>query len=158
VMQKLAPVTVAKYRHKDEKGFCRLNGRFLKGSPIKGAKDVDDSWEKTHPELAVRDYLRPGIPPNDSFFIPIENQSSDDRTGYPTQKPSALLRKLVKASSNENDLVLDCFCGSAIHTSRKRLLGIPGVKPFVVQNLGKYERQQWQVAEFPRTARTGLSR
>ncbi len=36
----------------------------------------------------------------------------------------------------------------AIHTTRKRLLGIPGVKPFVVQNLGKYERQAWQVAEF----------
>ena len=41
----------------------------------------------------------------------------------------------------------------AIHTTRKRLLGIPGVKPFVVQNLGKYERQAWQVAEFaPSTA------
>src|SRR6202040_4139728 len=37
----------------------------------------------------------------------------------------------------------------AIHTTRKRLLGIPNVQPFVVQNLGKYERQAWQVAEFP---------
>lgn len=37
----------------------------------------------------------------------------------------------------------------AIHTTRKRLLGIPGVRPFIVQNLGKYERQAWQVAEFP---------
>jgi adenine-specific DNA-methyltransferase len=36
----------------------------------------------------------------------------------------------------------------AIHTTRKRLLGIENVSPFVVQNLGKYERQQWQVAEF----------
>jgi len=36
----------------------------------------------------------------------------------------------------------------AIHTTRKRLLSIPGVKPFVVQNLGKYERQLWQTAEF----------
>src|SRR5438552_5016642 len=42
----------------------------------------------------------------------------------------------------------------AIHTTRKRLLGIPGVKPFVVQNLGKYERQAWQVAEFA-TSRVG---
>ncbi|MCS7005922.1 MAG: site-specific DNA-methyltransferase, partial [Cytophagales bacterium] len=76
----------------------------------------------------------------------------------------------IKASSNEGDLVLDCFCGSgttaavaeklgrrwiacdlgrfAIHTTRKRLLGIPNVKPFVVQNLGKYERQAWARAEF----------
>ncbi len=36
----------------------------------------------------------------------------------------------------------------AIHTARKRLLSIPGVKPFAVQNLGKYERQAWQTAEF----------
>ncbi|HEX5412804.1 MAG TPA: site-specific DNA-methyltransferase [Terriglobia bacterium] len=89
---------------------------------------------------------------------------------YATQKPEALIARIIKASSNEGDLVLDCFCGSgttaavaeklgrrwiacdlgrfAIHTTRKRLLGIPGVKPFVVQNLGKYERQAWQAAEF----------
>ena len=142
----------------------------MKGSPIKGAQDVDPKWERTHPELVVRDYLRPGIPPNDSFFIPIENQSSADRTDYPTQKPTALLRKLIKASSNKGDIVLDCFVGSgttaavaetlgrrwiacdlsrfAIHTTRKRLLSIPGVRPFVVQNLGKYERQLWAGAEF----------
>ncbi|HZP83070.1 MAG TPA: DNA methyltransferase, partial [Chthonomonadaceae bacterium] len=89
---------------------------------------------------------------------------------YATEKPEALLERILKASSNEGDLVLDCFCGSgttaavaeklgrrwitcdlgrfAIHTTRKRLLGIEGVRPFVVQNLGKYERQQWQQAEF----------
>lgn len=33
-------------------------------------------------------------------------------------------------------------------TTRKRLLGIPNVRPFVVQNLGKYERQAWMKAEF----------
>ena len=36
----------------------------------------------------------------------------------------------------------------AIHTTRKRLLSVPRVKPFSVQNLGKYERQAWQTAEF----------
>lgn len=99
---------------------------------------------------------------------PVSNQ----RLEYPTQKPEALLERIIKASSNEGDLVLDCFCGSgttaavaeklgrrwiacdlgrfAIHTTRKRLLGIAGVKPFVVQNLGKYERQAWVQAEFER--------
>ncbi|MFN8378119.1 MAG: site-specific DNA-methyltransferase [Anaerolineae bacterium] len=94
--------------------------------------------------------------------------------GYPTQKPEALLERIIKASSSEGDLVLDCFCGSgttaavaeklgcrwitcdlgrfAIHTARKRLLAIPDVKPFVVQNLGKYERQVWQRAEFGENA------
>jgi len=98
---------------------------------------------------------------------------SEERVDYSTQKPEALLERIIKASSNEGDLVLDCFCGSgttasvaeklnrrwiacdlgrfAIHTTRKRLLGIPQVKPFVVQNLGKYERQQWVGAEFPDT-------
>ncbi|MXX84457.1 MAG: site-specific DNA-methyltransferase, partial [Chloroflexi bacterium] len=91
-------------------------------------------------------------------------------TGYPTQKPEALLERIIRASSNEGDLVLDCFCGSgttpavaeklkrrwiacdlgrfAVHTARKRLLAIENVRPFVVQNLGKYERQHWQRAEF----------
>lgn len=46
VMQKLSPNTITKYKYRDEKGNYRLSGRFLKGSPIKGAKDVDPEWEK----------------------------------------------------------------------------------------------------------------
>lgn len=102
--------------------------------------------------------------------IPIVNSQAEERLNYATQKPEALLERIIRASSNEGDLVLDCFCGSgttaavaeklgrrwvtcdlgrfAVHTARKRLLGIPGVSPFVVQNLGKYERQAWQAAEF----------
>jgi hypothetical protein len=107
----------------------------------------------------------------------IHNQSPE-LLNYPTQKPEALLERIIQASSNENDLVLDCFCGSgttaavaeklnrrwivcdlgrfAIHTTRKRLLGIEGMRPFVVQNLGKYERQLWQKAEFGEYAETVL--
>ncbi len=99
------------------------------------------------------------------------NSQALERLDYPTQKPEALLKRLVESSAKTGDLVLDCFvgCGTtaavaeklnrrwiacdlsrfAIHTARKRLLGIAGVKPFVIQNLGKYERQAWQVAEFP---------
>lgn len=174
VIQPLSDVTIKKYRLRDEIGPYRLCGRFIKGSPIKGAKDVDPKWETTNPELVVRDYLRPGIPPNDSFFIPMENQSSNDRTDYATQKPSALLEKLIKASSNEGDLVADFFCGSgttgavaerlgrrwlmadlgrfAIHTTRKRMIGVQRelndksipYRSFDVFNLGRYERQWWQ--------------
>jgi DNA modification methylase len=100
---------------------------------------------------------------------PVNSQAAE-RLNYPTQKPEPLLERIIKASSNENDLVLDCFCGSgttaavaeklnrrwiacdlgrfAIRTARKRLLSIPGVKPFSLQNLGKYERQAWQSTEF----------
>lgn len=108
--------------------------------------------------------------------IPIVNPMAQERLDYPTQKPEALLERIIKASSNPGDLVLDCFCGSgttaavaeklgrrwitcdlgrfAIHTARKRLLAIPNVKPFAVQNLGKYERQAWQAAEFAQGEQT----
>ena len=93
-----------------------------------------------------------------------------EKTGYPTQKPEELLERIIGATTDEGDLVLDCFCGSgttsataeklnrrwitcdlsrfSIHTARKRLLGIEGIKPFVVQNLGKYERQAWLETQF----------
>lgn len=98
---------------------------------------------------------------------------------YPTQKPERLVERVIRMASDQGDLVLDCFVGSgttaavaekfnrrwiacdlsrfAIHTTRKRLLGIPNVKPFVVQNLGKYERQAWQAAEFPTKGSAALT-
>jgi len=116
------------------------------------------------------DQASQGAPLDDVWDIGIIAPVAHERTGFATQKPETLLNRIIKASSNEGDLVLDCFVGSgttaavaeklnrhwiacdlgrfAIHTTRKRLLGIPGVKPFVVQNLGKYERQAWQAAEF----------
>ncbi|OPZ24480.1 MAG: Modification methylase DpnIIB [bacterium ADurb.BinA186] len=85
-------------------------------------------------------------------------------TGYPTENAEPLLERVIKAGSKEGDLVADFFCGSgttgvvaeklgrrwimadlgrfAIHTTRKRLLDI-SAKPFLVQNLGKYERHRW---------------
>ena len=106
------------------------------------------------------------------------NPVAAERLDYPTQKPEALLDRILKASSSEGDLVLDCFCGSgttaavaeklnrrwitcdlsrfAIQTTRKRLLAIPNLKPFAVQNLGKYERQAWQAAEFPANGKNRL--
>lgn len=43
--------------------------------------------------------------------IPPINSQAQERLGYPTQKPLALLERIIKASSNENDIVLDAFCG-----------------------------------------------
>ena len=39
------------------------------------------------------------------------NQTAKERLGYPTQKPLALLERIIKASSKPNDIVLDAFCG-----------------------------------------------
>jgi adenine-specific DNA-methyltransferase len=112
VIEPLSEATIKKYRLEDENGRYRLNGRNIKDSPVRSAKDVDPSWEKTHPELVVRDYLREGKVANDFFFIDIENQASNTRTDYPTQKPEELLYKLIAASSKPGDLVFDCFMGS----------------------------------------------
>ena len=111
----------------------------------------------------------PGMPLGDVWddIFPINSQAQE-RVGYDTQKPEALLERIVRSSSDEGSIVLDCFAGSgttpavaeklgrrwiavdigrfAIHTTRKRLLDINGCKPFVVANLGKYERQVWQQA------------
>jgi site-specific DNA-methyltransferase (adenine-specific) len=51
--------------------------------------------------------------PEDWWQIDILNANDPERTGYPTQKPLALLHRIIKASSNEGDMVLDPFCGCA---------------------------------------------
>ncbi len=47
----------------------------------------------------------------DVFDIPSIGSDSAERLGYPTQKPEALLEKMIRASTNEGDIVLDSFCG-----------------------------------------------
>lgn len=103
---------------------------------------------------------------------PVNSQAKQD-TGYATQKPEALLERIIKASSNEGDLIVDFFCGSgttlavaeklgrkwigsdlgkfAIHTTRKRMIGVQreiknsgkDFRAFEILNLGKYERQHY---------------
>ncbi len=110
--------------------------------------------------------------PEDVLNISIEAPSANVRTGYPTQKPEALLEKLIKASSNPGDIVFDCFMGSgttqaiamrlgrrfigadinlgAIQTTAKRLLAVakelePEHKPVTYE----VEPQLSMVAEEP---------
>jgi adenine-specific DNA-methyltransferase len=105
--------------------------------------------------------------------VDVINSMADEYQGYNTQKPEALLERIIKASSNEGDLVADFFCGSgttaavaeklgrkwiatdlgkfAIHTTRKRLIGVQrelkaegkDYRAFEILNLGKYERQHY---------------
>ena len=122
------------------------------------------------PKLKIYLHESKGVPLSNLWTDIAMVKGGTESVGYPTQKPEALLERILDCSSNTDDLVLDCFAGSgttagvaeklgrrwiacdlgrfAIHTTRKRLLSIPGVKPFSVQNLGKYERQAWQTAEF----------
>ena len=114
----------------------------------------------------------PGVPLQNYWFdIPPINSQAAERIAYPTQKPEALIERVLSTSSNPGDLVADFFCGSgttlavaeklgrkwigcdlgrfAIHTSRKRLIGVQRqlkaqgkpYRSFEILNLGKYERQ-----------------
>src|SRR5262245_49925097 len=93
-----------------------------------------------------------------------------ENTGFPTQKQATILHRILQATKQPGALVADVFYGSgttlvaaeklgrrwigcdlsrfAIHTTRKRLLGMKGCKPFEILNLGKYERQYWQGVTF----------
>jgi site-specific DNA-methyltransferase (adenine-specific)/adenine-specific DNA-methyltransferase len=105
--------------------------------------------------------------------INLANPMATERVDYPTQKPEELLERIIKASSNEGDLVADFFCGSGttaavaeklgrkwiatdlgkfgIHTTRKRLIQVQRdlkkegkpFRAFEVLNLGRYERQAY---------------
>ena len=56
----------------------------------------------------------PGVPVQDVWIdIPPINSQAKERVGYPTQKPLTLLDRIIKASSNEGDVILDSFCGCA---------------------------------------------
>ena len=61
--------------------------------------------------------------PTDVWYIPTINAMSKERTGYPTQKPLALLHRIISASSNESDIVLDPFCGCATTCVAAQQLG-----------------------------------
>lgn len=56
--------------------------------------------------------LERGKVPEDWWYFPVVARLHNERTGYPTQKPEALLERIIRASSNKGDLVADFFCGS----------------------------------------------
>ncbi len=130
---------------------------------LRGSGFIGDNYE-----------LNDGKIPEDWWEMAIAQRFPVDgikRTGYPTEKPWALLERIIKASSNEGDLIADFFCGSGItaavaeklgrkwittdlgrfsvHTARKRLIGVQremqtsgkDFRAFELLNLGKYERQ-----------------
>ncbi len=115
-----------------------------------------------------------GVKVNDLWvdIAPVQGGSLEN-THYPTQKPEALLERIIKSSSNEGDIVADFFTGSGttpavserlgrkwiasdlgkfgVHTTRKRMIGVQRKlkhnekdwRAFEILNLGKYERAHY---------------
>jgi len=75
---------------------------------------------------SYRQYLSEskGIQADDIWTdLNLDNPMSNDRTGYPTQKPKSLLKRIINCSSNEGDLVFDCFMGSGTTQAAAMELG-----------------------------------
>ena len=134
--------------------------------------DEDGRIYMVRGDSGKRVYADEGQPEDDvwTFYKSDElrslNSMSNERRSikYPTQKPEKLIERIVKASSNEGDLVLDCFGGSgttaavaeklgrrwitvdagklSIYTIQKRIIGIESYKPFAVYDAGLYDNEK----------------
>ena len=165
------------YKNPDGRKFKRTSlGDYSESSIAKMGKEGYIYVSKTGRKYK-KYYLDEYSIPLDSIWVDLPGfgvaTASQELVGYPTQKPEALLERIIKASSNEGDLIADFFCGSgtmaavaeklgrkwivsdlgkfAIHTTRKRMIGVQrGLKAegkdyraFEILNLGKYERQHF---------------
>ena len=141
-----------------------------------GAGKGDSIFNEGDDKKRIEELLKRGKVPSDWWADDnLTNISAwkKERSDYPTQKPEKLLERIIKASSNKNDIVCDFFCGSGttlavaeklgrkwigsdlgkfgIHTTRKRLIGVQrerkengdSYRAFEVLNLGKYERYHY---------------
>ena len=188
----------SKYRHQDLDGRKFRTGNCLNQNPdrpnltfewnghVRTWRWTKDKMQALH-EAGRLIYTKSGVPEYKRYLDesegvalqsvwtdinPVNSQARED-TDYPTQKPEALLDRIIRASSNEGDLVADFFCGSgttaavaeklgrkwiaadlgkfAVHTTRKRLIAVQrerkaagkGFCAFEVLNLGRYERQAY---------------
>jgi adenine-specific DNA-methyltransferase len=124
------------------------------GRPCRKRFDAG-KWRTYYPEA--------GMIPNDVWDIPYENSQSKERVNYATQKPVALLERIIKSYTSEDMVVADFFVGSgttavvaerlgrrwiasdlgkpAIMVSRKRLID-QDAKPFLYQAIGDYQVEQ----------------
>lgn len=125
-------------------------GGAAKGNPYYEVLGVKGYWRYTKEKMdalikegrviqtrpgAVPQYKRyldemPGVPLQNLWAdIPVLNNRSREMLGYPTQKPEALLERIIAASTKEGDTVLDPFCGcgttiAAAHKLKRRWIGI----------------------------------
>ncbi|WP_104641532.1 DNA methyltransferase [Helicobacter bizzozeronii] len=93
---------ILQQRERDAKGKCRYK-RDTEGA-IVSAKE------------------KRGVPLSDVWEIPFLNPKAKERVGYPTQKPIELLERLIQISTDENDTILDPFCGSGTTLVSAKLL------------------------------------
>ncbi len=160
------------FKWKDEDGRVyrqRIRGKDQNGKPIYEKQYLDESLGE--PVSTVWKDIKQIYADPRAYKA---NQGDySEILDYPTQKPEALIERIIKFSSKEGDLVADFFCGSgttlavaeklnrrwigsdlgkfSIHTSRKRLVGVQrelkksgkDFRAFEILNVGRYERENF---------------
>ena len=174
---KTAGVSGQPWRGVDVSNRGKNGMHWLKSPEVLEQLDKEDKifWNsKGVPELKYYSDEAKGVYISDFWDdINVINSMAKESVGYATQKPEKLLERIIKASSNEGDLIADVFCGSgttmavaeklgrkwigsdlgkfAIHTTRKRMIEVQRkmkeenkeYRAFEILNLGKYERQYY---------------
>jgi DNA modification methylase len=102
-------------------------------------------WSKDSAEKADK------TPIGDAWYISTIAGNARERLGYPTQKPEALLERIIKASSNEGDIVLDAFCGCGTalvvaEREKRRWIGID-ISPTACRVMAKRLKDECGVKE-----------
>jgi DNA modification methylase len=165
--------TILFYGKSDERTFNVMMQELTAGTNKRwqGQKSKVEFIQGVRQVTKMTEEKSEGTPQDDVWDIPVVNSQAIERTEYATQKPEALLERIINASSDEGDLVADFFVGSgttaavaeklgrkwiatdlgrfSIHTARKRLINVQrelqkegkDFRAFEVLNLGKYERQ-----------------
>lgn len=100
-------------------GTRKQRADFSSGHRKPGVED----GETQGPPLSDYWDLGDAAPMSDAWEVGVIAAIGKERTGYPTQKPEALLERVIRASSNEGDLVLDPFCGSGTSLAVAKRLG-----------------------------------
>lgn len=85
-------------------------------------EDGKSAYELDENGHFVPNGVKKGVPLSDVWQIPYLNPKAKERVGYPTQKPIILLQRIIELASNENDVILDPFCGSGTTLVAAKLL------------------------------------
>ncbi|MDR0590974.1 MAG: site-specific DNA-methyltransferase [Candidatus Nomurabacteria bacterium] len=196
VYQQFSDASEKQYKNKDEKGFYRIApidnpggsgyqyslgyGEKMPANGYRMPKETALKWL----EEGILDVRQGRVPGRKLYknqngvrcrdvWADLPSLQGSENQGYATQKPEALLERIIKASSNEGDLVADFFMGSgttiavaeklgrkwigsdlgkfSINTARKRMIAVQrelkkagqDYRAFEILNLGKYERQYY---------------
>ena len=119
----------SRFKHNDNDGKDFYCDQPINGIPEKTLKKMRKEnriWVNSKGKERKKLYLNEsnGVALDDVWTdIPEENSMSKNRCGYPTQKPLALLERIIKSSTNKGDIVADFFCGCATTLSAAQSLG-----------------------------------